>query len=139
MDGCTVSHASVFVTRRSRRANWNWPPAKVFVRYSSTSRTPQFCTSILTSRRQAQWSAIRNSSWPLRAATRCPVMTHEAVQFSRAVFVGSGRSGPACFTGRRVTLLPGVPSPRPWNRAGMKVSRSACYTGPKAPLMPEAT
>ena len=37
-------------------------------------------------RRQAEWSAIQNSTWPLSAATRCLVMTQDSVQFSGGVW-----------------------------------------------------
>ena len=63
-------------------------------------------------------------------------MTQDAIQFSGDVFVVSGRASPACFTGRHVTPLPSVTSPRPWTRADMKVSCSAFSTGTKASLMP---
>ena len=61
------------------------------------------------------------------------------VQFSGAVFVGSGRASTTCFICRRLTPLHGVPSPRPWKRAGMKVYCRACSTGTKASLMPGVT
>ena len=110
--------------------------ARVSSRVSSALRTIRFCTSVLPSWRQVDWSAVRNSSCPLITATRCPVMTHRAVQLLEAVFVGSGRFRPACFIGRWLTHLTGVPSPRPWKRSQMKASRSACCTEPKMPLMP---
>ena len=103
--------------------------AKVFVMASSASKTLHFCTTVFPSQKQAEWSDIRNSSWSLSAATGFPVMTQDAVQFSGAVFVVSGRDIPACFTGRRVTPLPVVLSPRPWKRAGKKVSCSNSSAG----------
>ena len=72
---------------------------------------------------------------PLSSASIIPVITQDAVQFSGAVFIGSGRARTVCFMGRRVTPLPVVPSPRPWKRAGMKASLNACSTGPKASPM----
>ena len=66
-------------------------------------------------------------------------MTQEAVQFSGGVFVGSRRAIPACFTDRRVTPLPGAPSPNLLNRAGKKVSCGTFSTGTKAPPMPTVT
>ena len=64
----------------------------------------------------------------LSAATKCPMITEDAVQFSGAVFFGSGRASPACFTGTRVTLLPGALYNNPWNRAGNKVCRRNFFT-----------
>ena len=49
VDGCTVSHAPVFVDLRKRRASWTEPSARVSSRASSSRRTLQFCTSALTS------------------------------------------------------------------------------------------
>ena len=138
-DGCTGSHAPVFVAHHSQRAHWTGDPAKVSARASSASKTPRFRTAVFPSWRQADWSAVRISSWPLSAATRCPVMTQDAVQFSGSVFVVSGRASPACFTGRRVTPLPGVPYPWPWKRAGIRVYCSTCSTGPKLSPMPGGT
>ena len=132
MEGCTVSHTPVFVTCRIQWVPWTGAPTKVSSWDSFAIRT--LSTNVLPSRRKAERSSVRNSSWTMSAAMRCPVMTQDAVQFSGAVFTGSGRAGPACFTGRRVTPLPSVPSPRPWKRLGVKVS-----TGLKASLMPEVT
>ena len=89
--------------------------------------------------RQAEWSSIRNSTCPLSATMRRPVMTHVVVQFSGTVFVRYGRASPACFTDRQVTLIPGDPSPSPLNRTGKKVSCSSFSTVPKASLMPGVT
>ena len=139
MDGCIVSHAPVFVARCSQRTPWTGGGAKVSTRASSSISTLRFRTNVLPFHGQAEWSAFRNSSWPLSAATRCPVMTQDTVQFLGAVFFGSGRANPAYFTSRRVTPLPGVPSPSPWKRAGKKDYRNSCFTGPKASPMPGAT
>ena len=139
MDGCTVSDAPVFVICRSWRAPWTGGPAKVSDRSSSTSKTIRFRITVLPFRRQAEWSAVWNSSCPLSAATRCPVMTQDAVHFSGAIFFGSGRCSPACFNARCVTPLPGAPSPRPWERVVNKVYCSAYSTGPKASPMPGVT
>ena len=139
MNGCKISHAPVFVACRSRCAPWTAPPFRVSARAYYDHRTLRFHTDILPSWRQAEWSIVRNSSWPLSAATSCPVTTQDVVQFSGAVFVGSGRARPACFTGRRVTPLPNIPSPRPWKRDGIKASHSACSTKPKASLMSGVT
>ena len=43
------------------------------------------------------------------------------------------------FTGRCVTPLPDVPSPRPWKRDGIKASHSASSTKPKASLVSGVT
>ena len=139
MDSCTISHAPVCVARHSQRAPFTGAPSRVSARASSASRTLRFRTAVLPSWRQTEWSAVRNSSWPLSAGTRCPVVTQDAVQFSGDILVGSWSSSPACFTGRHVITLPGVPSPRPWNRAVMKASRSACTVGPKASPMSGVT
>ena len=62
-------------------------------------------------------------------------MTQDTVQVSEAVFVGSGKARPACFAGRHVTPLPGVPYPSPLKRSRMKASCSTCSTGLKASPM----
>ena len=100
-------------------------PASVSTRAFSSSRALQFRTEVLRSWRQAEWSAVRKSSLPQSAATSFPVMTQEAAQLSGAVFFGSGRSSPACFTGRHVTPFPGVPSSNPWKRSGMTLFHQA--------------
>ena len=125
----------VFVACHSRRAPWTGAPDMVSARSSSSSRTLRLRTAVRPSRRQAKWSAVRKSSWPLSATTRRPVMKQDAAQLSGAVFVGSCRNSPACFSGRRVTLLPGAPSPKPWKRAGKKFSYSASSTETKASPM----
>ena len=85
------------------------------------------------------WSAALNLSSPLSAATICPVMTQDAVQFSKAVSVGSGRSIPACFIGRHVTPHPVIPSLMLYNREGINYSRSALSIGLKASPMLRVT
>ena len=135
MDGCTVPHAPGFVARCSWHVPWTNLPARVSARASSALRMLRFCTAVLSYWRQAEWYAVWTSSWPLSAATICPMMSQEAVQFSEAFLVILGRARNACFTGRRVTPLPGVSSPRTWKRAGMKAPPSACSTGPKASPM----
>ena len=87
MDSCTVSHAPIFVARRSRRAPWTGAPAKISDRASSASRTLSFRTAILPSWSQAEWSAVRNFSWTLSTATRCPVMTPDAVILYTLYFI----------------------------------------------------
>ena len=77
--------------------------------------------------------------WPLSAATRCPVMTQDAVYFSGAVSVGYGRASCACFTARRETPLSDAPSTNPSKRAGNKVSHKAFSTGTKASPIPGVT
>ena len=109
-----------------------WGASRVSARASSAFRALCFHTAILPSQRQAKWSFVLNYSWTLIAVTRCPVMTQDAIQFSGAFFVGSVRAMPACFTGRRVTPLPGVPSPRAWKRSGTKASCRAYFAGAKA-------
>ena len=82
-------------------------------RASSAFWEIRFQTVVRPSRKQADWSAVRNSTWPLSAVTRCLMMTQDAAQFSGAFSVGSGRASPACFTGRWLNPLPGAPSPTP--------------------------
>ena len=139
MDVCNVIQAPVVVARCSQRAPWTGAPSMVSTRVSSSHRTLCFRTSIHLYRRQAKWYAARNSTWPLRAATRWPMMTQDAVQFSGAFFVGSVRDSNACFTGRQVTPLPSYPSTRPWKRAGKKVSHSTSSTMTKASPIPGVT
>ena len=133
--GCTISHAPVFVAYSKRCGPSTGDPARVSAVAFYALRALRFHTYDIPSRRQAEWSAVRNSSWPLSAATRCPVTTKDAKQFSGDVLVGSRRARPACFTGRRVTPLPGVLSTRPWKGAGTKAPQSACYTRTKAYTM----
>ena len=129
-----LSSLPVTVDRRLGRG-----PAKLSARASSVSRTLRFYTAVLPYWRQAEWSAVQNSSYPLSTVTRCPVMTQDAVRFSGAVFVRSGRASSASFTGRQMNPLPGVTSTRPCKRAGMKVSRRTCSAGPKASLISGVT
>ena len=139
VDGCTVSQAPVFVARRRRCVPWTGAAAMVKVRASSDRCALRFRTTVRPSWRQAKWSAVYNPTWPLRAMTRCPVMTQDAVQFSGAVSVGSGRPSPAFFTDRRVTPLYGYPSHNLSKICDKKVSRSAFSTRLKASPMSGAT
>ena len=99
----------------------------------------RFQTAVYLFQRQAEWSADLNSTWTLSAATRCPMMTQDAVHFSGAVSVGSRRASTACFTGRQVNSFSGAPSTNPLKIAGKKVSRSGFSTGPKASPIPGVT
>ena len=112
VDGCTVIQAPVFVARRSWRACNTGDPSSAAVSASYACFYPLCRNSVRPSRRQAKWSAIQNSTWPQSAATRCPMMTQGAVQFSGAVWEGSGGANTACLNGRRVTPRSGTPLPR---------------------------
>ena len=116
--GCNVIQSPVFVARCSRHARWTGGPSSVVVSASSARRWTFCRTAVQPSRRLAEWSAIRNSTWHLSAATRCPVMTQDAVQFSGAVWVGLVRANPACLTVRRGPPLCGTPLPSPSNNIG---------------------
>ena len=94
VDCCTLSHSPVFVSHSNQHAPWNRAPARVSARASSALRTLRFCTYDLPSQMQAEWSAVRNSSWPQSAATRCPVMTQDAFQFSGLFLLVQGVPGP---------------------------------------------
>ena len=139
VDGCTVSQAPIFVARRSWRACNTRNPSSAAVRASSARRWTLLQTVVHPSWRQANWSAVRNSTWPRSAATRCPVTTQDAVQFSRSVCEGSGRANHACLTVRRVTPCSGTPSRSPSNNSGLKVYCSAASTSPKASSTPGVT
>ena len=139
MDGCTVSQAPVFVSRCSQRACKTVPPSSAAISAFSACRYPLRRTAVRPSWRQVEWSAVRNSNWPLSAATRCPVITQDAVQFSGAVWEGSGSANPACLNGRRVTPRSGTPLPSPSNNAGTKVSFRAVSPGQKASMIPGVT
>ena len=139
LDGCTVRQELVFVARYSHCAPWNASPEMVAIRASSARWALCFLTAVRPSWMQAKLSAVRKSTWPLSAATRCPLMTQESVQFSGDVSVRSVRASSECFVDRRVPPLPGSPSPNPLNRSGKKVSRSVFLTGPKASTMPRLT
>ena len=136
LGGYTVSQDPVFVACYIQCAPCTGAPTMVAARASSARWTLIFQTTVLPSQRQAEWSAVQNSTWPLRAATSCPMTTQDAIQFSGDVSFGSGRSNPACFTGRQVTPLTGAPSPNPSNRAGKKDSCSAFSDVPKAYPIP---
>ena len=110
VDGSTMSQAPVFAARRILCACWTGGPSSAAVNAASARCFPLCRTASRPSPRQAVWSAVRNAAWPLRAATRCPVITQDAVQFSGAVWTGSGMASPACFTGRQVFALVGSPS-----------------------------
>ena len=111
----------------------------VSTRASSAQWALRFRTAVRPSWRQVKWSIVRNSTCYLIAATRCPVMIQDVVQFSGAVSIGSSRASPACFTGRQVKPLHGDPYPNPLNMTGKKVTRSAFLTGSKASPMPGVT
>ena len=128
VDGCTVIQDPVFFARHIRRAPWTEAPAMVAAGASSARWALRLQTDVHPSWRQAKWSDVQNSTWPLSAATRCPVMNQDAVQFSGAVRIGSGRAGPRCFTGRRATPLSGAPSPNHLKITSKKVSCSAFST-----------
>ena len=128
----TISHTTVFVTRRKQSETWPWEPAWVSARASIDRLEFLFCTSFIPSLRNMVWSAVLNSSWPLSDATRSPVTTYDAVQFSGTFSVGSRRARCACFTGRRVTPRSGIPSPTTWKRAVMKDTQSNFSTSLKA-------
>ena len=57
----------------------------VAVRASSIRICPRLRTAVQPSQRHAEWSAFQNSTWPLSDATKCTVITQDAVQFSGAV------------------------------------------------------
>ena len=139
MDGCKVSQAPVFVACHSLHSLWTGASSSVATSAYYSLCWLRYQTAVQNSWKQAEWSAIRNSTWPLRAATRCPLMTQDAIQFSGDVWFGSGRFNPACFTGRRATPLSGAPSPSSLDKSGRKVSHSALSTGPKASPMPRVT
>ena len=107
VEGCTISHSLVFVTRLNRRATLTRALARVSTSASSDLLTFRFHTSSLHSLIGYLWSTVLNSSWPLSAAVIFPVMTQESVQFSVSFSVGSGRSILSCFNGRRVAPAPG--------------------------------
>ena len=111
VNGCTVRHAPVFFTCHKLCANWAGSLFRVPINAFSGCLAFCFHTSSLPSLRNLAWYAVLNSSWPLSGATRFPVMTHDDVQFSGAVIFRSVRARPACFTGRRVSPRPGIPSP----------------------------
>ena len=136
VDNCTVSQALVFVARCSWCARSTGGPSIVSASASSACSWPHCQTAVRPYQRQAKWSAVQNSTWPLSAVTRCPVMTQDSVQFSGDVCVGSGRANPDFLTGRRVTPLSGMPSTGPSNSSETKVSLSAFSTRPKASSMP---
>ena len=139
VESCTVSQAPFFVACCSQRDCKTGFPSSAAVISSSSSRCPCLPTSVRPSRRQAKWSAVRNSTCPLSAATKFPVMTQDAVQFSGAVWGGSGRASLACLTGRRVTPRSGTPSCSHSNNAGKKVSFNAFFFGPKESPTPGVT
>ena len=139
VDGCTVRHAHVFITRCKRREIWIGAPISVSSSASSNRLALLFHTYSIPSIRYVAWSTILNSYYNLSAVTRFPVMTQDAVQFSGAVFVGYGNSRHTGFTGRLATPRPGVPSPTPWKRDSMNKSLSAFLTGQKASPMLEVT
>ena len=113
VDGFTVSQAPLFVARCSRRACRTGTPSSAAVSVSSACHCLLRLTAVRPSRRKAEWSILQNSTWPLNAAMRCPVMIKDVVQFLGAVWDGSVKDNPDCLTGRRVTPLSGTPSPSP--------------------------
>ena len=118
-----ISQAPVFVSRRNQQVTTSGAPAMV-----ASSDTIVFTTlfqlnAALPSRMQAAWSASKYVTWPLSVDIRCPVMAQDACQLSGAVRIGSGRSSPACFTGREVIDLTGDPSPTPLIALGVDLSR----------------
>ena len=136
VDGTMESHAPVFLPRRRRRlyVGDNLPAAAE--KASSTSWS--FCRliSFLSSVRSCVWSPERNSTRPRRAATRCPVTTHDAVQLPFAIWAGSGIASPACLTGNPVIVQSGMCFVAPWKRSGRNPSQSAFSTGWKSSPSP---
>ena len=132
VDSCTFSQSPVFFAPCNQRAPWTGDQSMVASRASSARWALRFQTAVRPSWRHTKWSAVRKSTWPLSAATRCPVMTQGVVHFSGDVIVGSGRANTVCFTFRQMTLLPAALSPNPSMSSGKKVSRSAFCTWPKA-------
>ena len=100
VDSCTVSHSPIFFTCQKQLATWTRAPARVSAIASSYRLAFRFRTYSLLSLINLVWSASLNSSWPMIAATRFPLMTQDAVHFSGAFSVGSGRVKPPCFSGR---------------------------------------
>ena len=137
--GSTVIHVPVFAARRRRRACNTGSTSSAAVISFSARICPRLLTAVRPSQRQAEWSAVRNYTWPLSSATKCPVTTQDAVQFSGAVWVGLGRASPACLTGRWVIPRSGTPSRRPLYNAGTKIYLSTTSTGPKASPTPGVT
>ena len=131
VDGCTVSQAPFFVAHHSGYACKTGEPSSAAVRASSARCCPRRLTTVQPSRRQAEWSAIRKSTCPLSHATKFTVMTQDAIQFSGAVWEGSVRANPACFTGRQVTPFSSTPSHSPSKNADTKVSFKAVSTSQK--------
>ena len=84
VDDCTVSHDPVFISRHKWRETWNGAPSRFFASSSSDRKVFLFLTYSIPSLMQAAWSLVLNSSWPLSTATRCTVITQDAVQFSGA-------------------------------------------------------
>ena len=76
VEGSTISHSPVYVSRRKQRGTWTEAPA----RFSSSVYPDRllFCfrTSYLPSLITTTWSDIWNSSQPLNAVTRCPKLLH---------------------------------------------------------------
>ena len=135
IDGCTVSRAPVFVTCVKRYATWTGAPVRVSASAFSKGLTFRFRTYPLPSHRNAAWYAVLNYSLPLIAATICPVMTQDVVQFSGDVSSVYGKARPYCFTSRRVNPHLGITSPTPWKMSVMNESCSVFLTVPKTSLM----
>ena len=111
----------------------------VATRASSSRCALRRQTAFRPSRMHAEWSAVRNSTWPLIAATRCHLMTQDTVQFSGAASFGYGKASPACFTDRQVTPRSDATSHNTSKITGKNVSHSDLSTGPKASPMPGVT
>ena len=95
VNGFTVSHIPVFVARRKWRENCTSAPSRVSASASSDHLALHFRNSSLPSLINAEWSTVLNSSCPLSAVDRCPVMTQDALKFSGAINVGYGMARPA--------------------------------------------
>ena len=88
--------------------------------------------------RISEWSPAQNSTCICISSTRCPVMTHEFLQFYGVDIFGSGRSRYTCMMVIWMTYCPCMCYTAQWNKAGMKSlcrESSTCLNYPTTPCL----
>ena len=131
MGGCTVSLSPASVTCCKRCATKAGDPVRVYYSAASDCATFLIGTPLSPPPLAEDRGMIRHLKL-LPYLECCDEVSCDETGLCPvygAVLVGSGRDIPACFTGRRVTPSPSVPSPTLWNRDNRKESRSVSSTG----------
>ena len=133
LDCITLSHVTVLVPRFSQRSYRDGAPAMASYSDACAFWTLWHQISLHISRRNREWSTVLNYVLPWRATIRCPVTTHDAVQFSKVDRVGLEIDIPTWLTGRKMTPQYGTSAVDPRRRARRKELCKASPNGIKYP------